>query len=262
MNLIFINRLCALFFFISLLLTCGFAFSSDLINLDKLNKIAESGDVNAQYELGLKYYLGKEVELDYIRAAKWIGKAADKGNGNAQYLLAQMYTLGLGVETDTDKIAKLYRKAASQGIVKAQFSIGFICAMESNYKEGKMWLRKAAVSGHAEAQTCFGSLYHFGKGVEIDYTEAANWYQKAAIQGERKAQYNLGLMYHNGQGVPANDIKSYAWLSIVAETGDIKKVQKYLSILKEEMAKEEITEALLEVDKLKSKIKSVQGNQK
>ena len=41
---------------------------------------AERGDVNAQYNLGIAYSNGKDVQLDHIKAVEWFRKAAEQGH--------------------------------------------------------------------------------------------------------------------------------------------------------------------------------------
>jgi len=60
-------------------------------------KVANDGDVTAQYNLGLMYYNGDGVRQSYIEAVKWYRKAANQGYVYAQYNLGVMYYNGQGV---------------------------------------------------------------------------------------------------------------------------------------------------------------------
>jgi TPR repeat protein len=59
--------------------------------------LAEQGDSNAQYSLGLLYYRGEGVLTDLAAAANWYRKAADQGDPDAQLNLGLMYARGQGV---------------------------------------------------------------------------------------------------------------------------------------------------------------------
>ena len=85
-----------------------------------LQKKAEMGDANAQTLMGIMYYNGHGVTIDYSKAADWFTKAADKGDAQAQYLLAAMYGKGQGVQKDFSKADELMRKAAAQGYEDAR----------------------------------------------------------------------------------------------------------------------------------------------
>ena len=51
---------------------------------------AEQGVAEAQFALGLLYYIGNGVPQDYAEAAGWFRKAAVQGNKDAKEALAWM----------------------------------------------------------------------------------------------------------------------------------------------------------------------------
>jgi len=67
---------------------------------DELKPLAEQGDVDAQFSLGVMYQEGKGVIQDYKEAVKWYTKAAEQGDAYAQGALAYMYRYGEGVLQD------------------------------------------------------------------------------------------------------------------------------------------------------------------
>jgi S1-C subfamily serine protease len=62
--------------------------------------LAEKGDVQAQSDLGVMYYLGQGVARNFKIAVKWYRLAAEQGNFNAQISLGRMYRDGEGVMED------------------------------------------------------------------------------------------------------------------------------------------------------------------
>lgn len=72
---------------------------------------AESGDLEAQTNVGEIYERGMGVTPDYEAAAKWYQKAADKNYARALFNLGTMYEQGLGVPQDGLKALNLYRQA-------------------------------------------------------------------------------------------------------------------------------------------------------
>jgi TPR repeat protein len=51
---------------------------------DRKLKKAEEGDADAQYVLGCDYITGTDfTEIDYVKAAEWLGKAAAQGHNLA-----------------------------------------------------------------------------------------------------------------------------------------------------------------------------------
>ena len=89
-------------------------------SIDELRKAAESGDIEAQYELGTRLYYGNKCNVNNVEAVKWFRKAAEQGYTKAQYLLGQSFVLGMGCKKDEKEAIKWFRKAAEQGHIKAR----------------------------------------------------------------------------------------------------------------------------------------------
>ena len=193
-------------------------------NFEKTKQLAEQGDAEAQYQVGLTYYkLDIKVrrphdELIYIQ---WFEKAAVQGHLEAQYYLGRAYAY-----------------AAYKNQNKSIY-LNFINL--ANY-----WHLRAAERGHIEAQRRLGEAYYRGA-VEIpkDHSQAVYWYQKAANQGDTDAQFWTGYMYYYGQGVIPNHILAYAYLNLATKNAVNEFVVgvKTMSKLKKEMSYEQITEA-------------------
>ena len=123
---------------------------------DKTLKAADLGDAGAQYNLGFRYFFGKDyVAKDYAEALKWFRKAAGQGYGKAQFSLGFLYEHGHGVQESDAEAFKWYRKAAEQGYADAQYNLG--------------------------------NMYDKGRGVPEDKAEALKWWSKAAEQGHEDA---------------------------------------------------------------------------
>ncbi len=68
---------------------------------DRLERMAERGDVEAMYQLGMMLFNGGIGGRHDERAAfVWIQKAANRGNTQAMHQLATMYGRGIGVRQD------------------------------------------------------------------------------------------------------------------------------------------------------------------
>lgn len=72
---------------------------------------AESGDLEAQTNVGEIYERGLGVEPDYTAAMQWYQKAADKGYSRAMFNLGTLLEQGLGAEKDGLKALNLFRQA-------------------------------------------------------------------------------------------------------------------------------------------------------
>ena len=92
----------------------------------KLKILAEQGNAEAQYKLGLMYDMGKDVDQDYQKAFEWHEKSANQGLASSQSRLGSMYRYGKGVNINHSKASRWYWKAAEQGDQDAQYLVGTI----------------------------------------------------------------------------------------------------------------------------------------
>jgi TPR repeat protein len=90
--------------------------------------LADGGNVEAQYRLGIMYAEGKGVAPDDGEAAVWFERAAERGNAAAQYNLGVSYSEAIGVRKDNAAAAKWFRRAADQGFAYAQLNLGLLYA--------------------------------------------------------------------------------------------------------------------------------------
>lgn len=118
--------------------------------------LAESGNVEAQFALGVVYNDAMGVEQDYLEANYWFLRAAEQNLPAAQYNLGNAYKNGTGMTTDPKMAVLWWRKAAEQDFGPAQFNLGSALlegfGTPRNVDEGVRWYRKAAANGHPNAQ--------------------------------------------------------------------------------------------------------------
>jgi hypothetical protein len=112
-------------------------------DLETTRLAADSGDTNAEYQLGLIYANGAGVAQNYVEAMRWFEKAARNGSPAAQWRTGLGYAKGIGVVQDE-------RMAAE-------------------------WFKKAANNAHIGAQLALSQLYLNGRGVPKDYVRAYTW---------------------------------------------------------------------------------------
>lgn len=100
---------------VSAITVCNAQTSTNPVSMQELKKDADSGNAEAQNNLGTMYFNGEGVKQDYAEALKWFQKAAGQGIPNAQFNVGVMYYKGLGVKQDTQKALEWLQKAADQG---------------------------------------------------------------------------------------------------------------------------------------------------
>jgi hypothetical protein len=191
--------------------------------LELCRDLAEAGDKQAQYAIGLAHYIGVGAPLDYAEAARWYRMAAEQNFVEAQVRLGAMYLLGRGVERDLAAAAAWYERAAEQGDVEAQNAIAGLYltgnGVEQDDFQAARWYRLAAEQGDSEAQYFIGALFYDGRGAERDYSEAWKWFRLAADQGDIEAHYMLGRIYDDGSGVDVNRTEAATWFERAADQG-------------------------------------------
>lgn len=187
-------------------------------------RAAEQGNFKAQHNLGAMAFEGRGIPQDDREAARWLRLAAEQGTARSQVMLAGMLLQGRGAEKNVDEALIWYRRAAEQGDESAQLALAehyYFRAGGPDYVEAVKWYRPLAERGHPAAQNALGIIVERGlHGEPADPKAAAEWFSKAARQGERKAQANLGRLYHEGRGLKRDVVQAYAWLKVAAARGE------------------------------------------
>jgi len=91
--------------------------------------LAEEGNVEAQFNLGLLYENGLGVPQDGATAALWYRRAAEQNDRMAQAYLGEMYAQGLLLPSDDAQALRWFRRAAERGDVASQVNVGLFYAM-------------------------------------------------------------------------------------------------------------------------------------
>lgn len=95
----------------------------------RLHCLAEGGEINAQYELGLLYRDGFDVEQDASKAFYWLEKAAFGGHVDATYALAMLYA----EYDDSDKALHWIGIAAKHGHNRAEHVYKYMLTNDFGY---------------------------------------------------------------------------------------------------------------------------------
>ena len=170
------------------------------------------GDARAAHELG-----------DYTRAYRGFRALAEKGNVDAQFRLGLMYDTGEGVTKNDAEALKWLHRAAGRGHPRAQLVLGIRHwkgdGVRQDYTLAKALLGRAAAQGDGDAEKFLGYMYFHGKGVPQDYPRAVNWFGRAAARGDANAQFEIGIMYYTGEGLAQNFRLAAKWVGLSARRG-------------------------------------------
>ena len=141
--------------------------------VEDLERLAEYGDVHAQYFLGLLYRDGGLLLPDPEQAVHWLELAAKRNLPEAQYALGKLYLSDDPEVHDTS--------------------------------DGIQWLERANRNGNTDAAYRLGKEYLMGKSVQKEAVKAAEYLRYASDRNHPWASYLLGKLYLTGNGVPKDE---------------------------------------------------------
>ncbi|WP_304975288.1 tetratricopeptide repeat protein [uncultured Acetatifactor sp.] len=211
----------------------------NIVDMMQYEKAAEENSPKAQYEMGICYLEGRDVEEDDEKAIECFRKAAEMGYEPAQGELGWRYYLGsCGLRQDFNEALKWYKMAGrdisrwagdwthgflynylmatEQNDPDAQLQLGdaylkgvFSIHLDVDRKEAVKWYRLAAGQGNTMAQFSLRRCEEFDE-----------WHQRAAEQGDIEAQVQVANCFMHGIGVRKDEEQARRWYRKPAELGN------------------------------------------
>ena len=113
-----------------------------------MKKTADAGHTRAQFNTGVFYAQGHGVKQDYTMAVIYYSMAAMLGDRDANYNLGLLFYLGQGVkESDYEKAFSYFMTAAQLGDYLAMFALSCCYkngkGVEKDEDKGNVWLERA-----------------------------------------------------------------------------------------------------------------------
>jgi uncharacterized protein len=157
--------------FIALAISCLFIFSTpananDAGNFNAMVALANKGDAEAQYHVGMMYNNGIGTQKDPRQAFEWFQKSTASNDPLGAYKLGCYYDgQGAGiVAADSTEALKYKLVAAKAGYALAQHDVALIYGRQENFEEALKWSKMAADQGYPKALYNLSSLYFQGEG--------------------------------------------------------------------------------------------------
>ncbi len=200
-------------------LLCGAAAHADSFAQTKSK--AQSGNLEAQYQLAEMYEGGTGVERSVEAALDWYKQAASHGHSQSMLRLAVLYYNGdvLGntmkadpqeawlwftyaaahgqaqASTDSERVGKELRPATLLALkMRAAKSLVDGSEVPANVGRGIELYRAAAENGSTDAAEMLAALYMEGAKVPRDTAQASAWYERAARSGSVRAMNALATI--------------------------------------------------------------------
>jgi uncharacterized protein len=141
---------------------------------------------------------------------------ANKGDAEAQYHVGMMYNNGIGTQRDLKQAFEWFQKSAASNDPLGAYKLGCYYdgqgadVVASDPTEALKYKLVAAKAGYALAQNDVAGLY----GRQGKEEEAMTWLKLAADQGDGVALYRLSGSHYQGKGVPKDRSLAYAYYKL------------------------------------------------
>ncbi len=152
-----------------------------------LQRAADAGYAQAQYDLGVCYRDGALVEQDYAKSLALLKKAAAQRHSDALVSLGACYFLGRGAEIDYAFAAEQFFWAAELydefGMINYAECLKNGLGVVKNEKLAFEWLLKGAQLRYDNCKLLLSFCYYRGSGTPRDIEKAAYWAAQTAQIG-------------------------------------------------------------------------------
>jgi CHAT domain-containing protein/TPR repeat protein len=177
--------------------------SSQATSFQAIVEKAERGDADAQYNLGVMYYLGKEVAQNDIEAAKWFRKAAKQGHAGAYGSLGWL----LITQGKFDEAQSLTEKAQKKQphVFAWLINLGHIYLLKGDRQTARSYYQEALPLIPNEASFEQGPVADFELFIENGWQVKAcrselKWIWSAFKQLKLAKTYNQQVIQYHQQG--------------------------------------------------------------
>lgn len=158
---------------------------------------ASQGHPQAQLQVAKSLQLGRGTTKNDQQAFHWIQMAAKGKHPEAEVALGQCYLHGQGVAKDENQAIHYFSECAKAGNTEAMYQLAQVFLTKGpNYKpdEAQSLLHMAAENGHALSMFTLGKLYREGTVIAKDDSKALYWYSQANSQDQPEAEYELAML--------------------------------------------------------------------
>lgn len=161
-------------------------------------------DLDAQYQLGVRYQLGRGMARNLKLAAKCYQKGAESGHAPSQAALALMYEEGDGIPKNIERAVYWYQIAATNENSNANALCNYAYLVETgegveqNLPLAIMLYEQAADLGSPAALYNLGVIWLTRTDIKPDFNKGLLYFDKATDRGFPEALYYLGCLYQKG----------------------------------------------------------------
>ena len=181
--------LCILFFSMP-------ANANDAGTFNAMVALANKGDAEAQYHVGMMYNNGIGTQQDPRQAFEWFQKSTASNDPLGAYKLGCYYDgQGAGIVTaDSTEALKYKLVAAKAGYALAQHDVALLYGRQENFEEALKWSKMASDQGYPDALYNLSGLYFQGKGTPKDLALAYAYFKLSKVPPRKQVNEMAGIL--------------------------------------------------------------------
>jgi TPR repeat protein len=182
---------------------------------------AAGGHVDAK--IGMAQTL---LELARGQAAVLLQEAADSGSVNAMYNLAVDYAEGVGVPQDTARAVALYEQAGALGDAWSTYNLGVLydegTLVLRDAAKAKAYYEQAIAKDHVWAKINLGYLLLEGDVDPTERSQALELFRSAGVDhGDVNAGLQLGIMLQDGSATEQDESEALVLAALRARDTEL-----------------------------------------
>ena len=187
--------------FIALAFSCLLIFSmpanaNDAANFNAMVALANKGDAEAQYHVGMMYNNGIGTQRDPRQAFEWFQKSAASNDPLGAYKLGCYYD-GQGadiVAADSNEALKYKLISAKAGYALAQHDVAILYDRQGNSEEALKWWKMAGDQGFPNALYSLSISYSAGKGAPKDLSLSYAYFKLSKLAPKKNVNEMAAML--------------------------------------------------------------------
>ena len=158
-------------------------------------------------------------------AGQLLEKLAEKGNGECIYQLGLMCVSGVGAKQDFQRASELFKKGLSLGVINCEFELSKLVylglGVQKNQSKSLDYFSKivSTKQNQLTAKNIIGFAYYMGQGYKQDKTKAISIWKQAADEGGPEASYNYAIAANKEEVEGANKLMVQQYLKQSSDAG-------------------------------------------
>ena len=163
---------------------------------------------------------------DDLKALDYFVQAASTGDPEAEYFAGERYFFGKGAMPDIDKAVQFLQQAAARRYTKAMDLLGTCYRKQGKFEQARRSYEEAATAGYALPLYNLGVLYMNGEGVsrspkkaEDQFRRSAKLSKQNAEKGDMVSMFYYATWLEQGIGVAKDAKAASEWFRRSARAG-------------------------------------------